>query len=292
MEYVIENERLRVTLTRWGAQIKSVIHKADQVEHMWQADPDVWKFHSPILFPYTGRIKDGRIKIRGRNVENAPIHGLVRTLMYDVVQHTAHSVTFAAKACEETLTFFPYHFRLLVTFRLEGEWLHQTITIENTDIECFSFGMGFHPGFVIPFDSNHTALDYEIRFSDLESPRCLETPGGLVNGHDYLLGQNLHALPITDGMFNAGSHCMVGLNSSTVGIYEKGSGRAVLCEVKGHPYCLLWSQPGVPRFVCIEPWHSLPDRVDTDHDWNGKTAAAVLQPGMSWDVTMKLAFVR
>ena len=59
MEYIIENELIKVTVTTWGAQVKSVIHKADGVEHMWQADPAVWGYHAPILFPWTGRLKDG-----------------------------------------------------------------------------------------------------------------------------------------------------------------------------------------------------------------------------------------
>ena len=49
MEYVIENEYLKVTVTTWGAQVKSVIRKCDNVEHIWQADKSVWGYHAPIL---------------------------------------------------------------------------------------------------------------------------------------------------------------------------------------------------------------------------------------------------
>ena len=41
MEYIIENEYLKVTVTTWGAQVKSVVRKSDNVEHMWCADPAV-----------------------------------------------------------------------------------------------------------------------------------------------------------------------------------------------------------------------------------------------------------
>ena len=41
-EYVIENEYLRVVVTSWGAQVKSVVRKSDGVEHIWQADGSVW----------------------------------------------------------------------------------------------------------------------------------------------------------------------------------------------------------------------------------------------------------
>ena len=36
-EYVIENDYLKVTITSWGAQVKSVVRKIDGVEHIWQA---------------------------------------------------------------------------------------------------------------------------------------------------------------------------------------------------------------------------------------------------------------
>ena len=41
-EFVIENEYLKVTVTTWGAQVKSVIRKCDNAEHIWQADQSLW----------------------------------------------------------------------------------------------------------------------------------------------------------------------------------------------------------------------------------------------------------
>ena len=292
MDYTIENNLLRVTITQWGAQIKSVVHKSDNVEHIWNGNPEVWRFQTPVLFPYCGKVKDGRIEIRGRVVENAPSHGVVRAMTHELVARTADSLTLAISSCEETLAVFPYRFRLLSTFRLEGESLHHTLIVENTDNSDFSFGIGYHPGFSIPFDAQHGPLDYEFRFSDIESPICLETPTGLLNGRYYVLGHNIQRIPVTDKMFDGGSHCMVNLSSKTLGIYEKDSSRAVVCEISSHPYCLIWSQPGMPQFLCIEPWDSLPSKEDGGYLWEQKEAAAVVQPGQQWSTTMKIAFVR
>jgi hypothetical protein len=35
MEFIIENEFLKVTVISNGAQLKSVVRKSDGVEHMW-----------------------------------------------------------------------------------------------------------------------------------------------------------------------------------------------------------------------------------------------------------------
>ena len=51
MEYSIENELLKVTVTDRGSQICSVICKRDGVEHIWQADPNVWASMAPFSSP-------------------------------------------------------------------------------------------------------------------------------------------------------------------------------------------------------------------------------------------------
>lgn len=292
MDFTIENEILRVTVTDRGGQIKSVIRKSDGVEHMWCGDPSVWGSHSPILFPYAGRVKDGCIHIRGKRVENAPIHGVARTMIHQPVEQGKQRLVLSAVADDSTMQIFPYGFRLMSTFQLEGEKLLHTLMVENTDSEEFTFGIGYHPGFALPFDRTHSPEDYELRFSHLESPICLDTPTGLLNGKFYQLGSNLMSVPITEGMFNRGSHCMIGLKSETLGLYEKVSGRAVVCKIRDFPYCLIWGTPGTTPFVCIEPWCSLPSFEDGSYDWEKKPGTARLAPGQSWNCTMETAFVR
>ena len=85
---------------------------------------------------------------------------------------------------------------------------------------------------------------------------------------------------------------MVNLRSKTLGIYERDSGRAVICDIAEFPYTLIWSKPGMPKFVCIEPWHSLPSSEGGTIDWLKKPAAAILAPGESWSTTLKTRFAR
>lgn len=292
MEYCIENEYLRLRVSNVGAQIESLIRKSDGVEHIWCGDARVWGFSAPILFPYTGRIKDGKLIIRGKTVENAPMHGLVRTAQYDLVEHDAERLVLSTRENERTLAVFPYRFRLVCEFSLKGESLCQRLTVVNTDEERFSFGIGFHPGFAIPFDEHHCFDDYELRFSEPQSPICVETPQGLCTDVRYCLAEKIASLPVSETLFDGGSHCMLGLSAETLGIYEKDSKRAVVCRIAGYPYCLIWSQPGVPHFVCIEPWHSLPDREDSHYRWEQKPAAATIEPGEQWSTELWIETVR
>ena len=293
MEFRLENEYLKVTVTDWGAQVKSVIRKSDNTEHIWQADPAVWGYHAPILFPYCGRLKDGKLEANDQVYTSSAQHGFARTATHTLVSADEHKIVLELRESPETLAVFPWKFRLLSIFTLDGDTLNHTLRVENPGQEPFSFGIGYHPAFAMPFDEKHTYEDYELRFSEAESPLCLGTaPKGLINGQVYSLGSNLRTIPITAGMFDLDSHCMVNIRSKTLGLYEKGTGRGVVCQLTGFPYCLIWSKPGVPPFICIEPWHSLPSYEFGSTKWEEKAAAATVAPGEGWETTLRTSFVR
>ena len=293
MNYVIENEVLKVTVTTYGAQVCSVIRKEDGVEHMWQADPEVWGYHAPILFPYTGKLKDGKLIAKGQELVSTSQHGFARTMEHEFVYQNKQTLVLQLTDTPETLAVWPWKFRLMSAFTLEGDVLHHTLTVENQDEAPMSFGIGYHPAFAIPFDHQHTYADYELRFDKVESPICLETlPRGLITGGTYFLDNNITAIPVTEQLFANDSHCMTGLQSETLGLYEKDTGRGVVCSIKSFPYCLIWSKPGQPKFICIEPWNSLPSREAEGYEWEKKPAAAVIASGESWSTTLSTAFVR
>lgn len=292
MEYTIENACLRATVSEHGAELISLVHKKDGVEHIWCGDPAYWKGHAPILFPHTGRLVDQKITAKGQEFPGKP-HGFARNLEHRLVSRTEDSLVMELVSGPETRQFWPYEFRLVSTYRLEGQTLLHTLTVENTDEEDIRFGIGYHPGFTVPFDSAHTYEDYELRFSQPESPICLFTETtGLVENKFYYLGKNVQALPLDEQLFAHDSHLMTGLQSQTLGLYEKDSDRAVIVNIKPFPYTLIWSHVGKPHMVCIEPWHSIPSPADGGSDWDQKPAAAILAPGAQWSTTLEITFRR
>ena len=215
-EFTIENEYLKVTVTTWGAQVKSVVRKCDGVEHIWQADKAVWGYHAPILFPHCGKIVDGKFEAKGQVYESGQ-HGFARTSEHEFVDQTRDTVVLELCSSPETLARVPYEFRLVSTFTLENDTLHHTLTVENLDEEVLPFGIGYHPAFTVPFDDKHEATDYELRFSEMESPICMNClPHGLLHGNVYYLGSNIQAIPVDERLFVNDSHCMVNLSSSTL----------------------------------------------------------------------------
>ena len=291
MKYSIENEILKVTVLDRGSQICSVIHKCDGVEHIWQAHPNVWGKHGPILFPHCGGLTDGVMNAKG-NTYKYTKHGFAKEMAFSLAEQTENQLVLELTDSPETMEYWPYKFRLRSTFILEGDTLHHTLTVENRDEEEMPFGIGFHPGFAVPFDSEHKAEDYALCFDQVENPICMATPKGMISGETYRLGTNITAIPLDEELFAHDSHCMTGLQSKTLGLYEKDTGRGVVCSIKNFPYCLIWSMPGVPQFVCIEPWHSLPGLSTGSTRWEDKPAAAILAPGEDWSTTLSMGFVR
>lgn len=179
-------------------------------------------------------------------------------------------------------------------FTLDGHTLHHEVHVKNCGDENMRCGIGFHPGFNIPFDENHTTTDYEIRFEQEESPIILDClPHGLLSGKSFYQWKNTQAIPLTDTLFDNDSFCLAGLRSKTIGIYEKNSERKIICDISEYPYTLLWSAPTKPmRFICIEPWQSLPAAETDTSEWNEHAAAACIAPNESYSITLHTTFER
>ena len=45
---VLENERFRVEINEFGAELTRFTSKKDGTEYVWKGDPAAWKRHAPI----------------------------------------------------------------------------------------------------------------------------------------------------------------------------------------------------------------------------------------------------
>ena len=293
MQATIHNEFLTLTVDTHGAEAVSLKNAAGQ-EMLWQADPAVWKRHAPILFPWTGKLKDGSF-IHGGKTYKGGQHGFARDVEHTLLKAEGDTIQLELRPDEAMKAEkFPFDFVLTSTFRLDGKTLHHTLTVSNPGAEELRFGIGYHPAFALPFDDRHVTEDYEIRFDGIESPLCVSAqPNGLLNGQSYYLARNVEAIPLTDDLFDSDSHAMVNLRSQHVSVIEKDTGRSVICDVSDFPYTLIWSAAKKPlHFICIEPWHSLPAAETDPQQWSQRAAAACLAPGESWETTLSTTFER
>lgn len=292
MQAVIRNRFLTLTVDTFGAEAVSVKNAAGE-EMLWQADKAVWGRHAPILFPWTGRLTGGSFVHKGKSYSGGQ-HGFARDFEHELISAEGNTIIMQLKANEETMKVFPFDFTLTSIFELEGDTIHHTLNVKNNGEEPLSFGIGYHPAFNVPFDDEHNTSDYEFRFEVPESPMIIDCrPNGLISGKNYYVWKNTDKIQLTDDLFSNDSFCMAGLRSSNLGIYEKDTGKSIVCNIEGFPYTLIWSAITEKiRFVCIEPWQSLPGAESDTQEWNERAAAAILPQGESWETTLSTTFNR
>ena len=293
MEFTIENNFLCVRVQSRGAELCSVVKKETGEEMLWQADPAVWNRHAPILFPYCGRLKGGAFTHNGVSYEGGQ-HGFARDMEHALVEQSGDSVTLCLEANVLTMEKFPFAFKLFSTFRLEGVTVHHDIRVENDGGEVMPFAFGYHPAFLCPFDAAHKAEDYVLRFDTPQTPTVIETgeDDGLVTGATRVYFESETDIPLHDVMFDHDSTCFSRLTAGSLSIVEKETGRRVSVGIEGYPYVLMWSAKGPVRYVCIEPWHGLPDARTASGIWEEKPDTVRLAPGESWSTGLAMTFAR
>ena len=104
-EYIISNDRLIVTTTAKGGELRS-IRTPEGKEFLWQGDPKYWKGRSPVLFPYIGRLTGGTCYVDGQEY-HMELHGLARYQVFQVEAHTDTKITFLLESGPDTLACYP-----------------------------------------------------------------------------------------------------------------------------------------------------------------------------------------
>ena len=75
MNYTIKNDILNVEISTLGAELQSI--KKNNVEYLWQGDEKSWKNKATNIFPYVGKMQDGKYIYKGKTYEMGS-HGLAR----------------------------------------------------------------------------------------------------------------------------------------------------------------------------------------------------------------------
>ncbi len=279
MLYTIKNTFLTVTIDSLGAQMVSVKNDKGE-ETLWQADKSVWGYSAPVLFPWVGRLKDGHFTVEGEEF-SAGNHGFIRNVEHTLVLKEDNLIIFEYKANAESRKKFPHNFVFRTSFVLSGHSVHHKIDVTNIDSRDFHFGLGFHPGFRLPFDDIHTTEDYCIEFDTPQSP--VEMPFAeslLLSGESRVYAENVKQLPLKDNFFENDTLIFKDLTAKTVSIVEKDSGRRIDFDVQDFPYVALWTaKTPKTKFFCVEPWCSLPDYDNSSHQWESKKHGMHLKPG-------------
>jgi len=279
MDAAIRNDYLTARIAEVGAELKSLNELATGVEYIWKGDPAYWTGSAPILFPIVGGLKGGEYRLAGRTY-SMPQHGVVRKKPWALAASDDATATFRTESDDATRESYPFEFTLDASFALEGRSLVVRYEVTNKGKDVMYFSIGSHPAFSLPFAGGYIE-NYYLHFSESEDlERYFFDDGMHLNETEPVL-DNSRQIYLTRTLFDRGPIILKHPASKDVTIMNSRNPRRLRVSTDGMPFLGIWSKPGAP-FVCIEPWHGIPDNVDTDQEFTTKEGIMTLAAGATY----------
>ena len=286
---VIENSFFKVGISTQGAQLSSIYNKVTGVEQLWQADPSVWPWHAPNLFPVVGGLIDNQLHVDGRSY-SMNRHGFARTSLFKLAAETTkvHALL-SLHYREETLAAYPYKFTYQVIYDLIDNALRITYKVINLDNKTIWFSVGGHPAFNVPFNPGENYEDYYLEFETAEKlDTHILSAEGFFNGETANVSMQGNKLRLTKALFNNDALVFKKLNTRQVTIKSDKHNQTLSVEFPHFNYLGLWAKPGAD-FICIEPWLGCADTVGAPKDISQKEYMQKLEHGHVFEASFYIS---
>lgn len=295
MEFVLQNELLKLRVSETGAELVSAQDKRNGLDWIWAGSSRFLKEHAPVLFPYCGKLYGGAMRVDGVSYPAQP-NGFAKGCEFACIDRTPDKLGFRLCDNDETHKLYPYPFELAVTYELFGNQVQVSAEVKNPGVafsmgdDPLPFSLGFMPAFSLGRDAS--CYDYKLVFDRDESPTEIYTSDeDFMSGQTGKLFMGQKILPMRDTMFSNGSICLTGLESNAVTLMNSKTGRAVEVGISDFQYLMLWGAPKGPLpFVCIGPWNGLPDPDVPYGEFSEKPAQMQLLRGESYQVVLTYTF--
>lgn len=291
--HILENEQIKVSVADHGAELSSVYDKENGVDRLWDANPEVWNRHAPILFPFVGKVAGGAYRIGEKEYSMKTQHGFARDMEFECVEETETSVTHRLVATEETKKNYPFDFELLVTHSLDSanpRLLHIDWEVRNCGENLMYFSLGGHPAFTLPVKESSEREAYYLKFTG--------------NDHLTYIGANpetglaavdkVKTLDMEDGYVKYFDDIYDTLifdykNIETVSIARPDKTPYVTLDCREFPFLGVWTKT-TGNFICLEPWIGRADNDGFKGTLEEKIGMDKLSAGASKKVSHSIEF--
>ncbi len=260
MDYQMRNDFLMITVSSRGGELRSVRDK-NGTEYLWQGDKAYWSGRAPHLFPYVGRLTEGKYKA-GNQVYTMNKHGFIRAAELQIEILQENRMVLRMDADEKTKEQYPYDFTCRICYELEEHTLSITYQVENHGDTDMFFGIGGHPGFCVPLEKDLSFEDYYLEFTASCNPIQIGfSEECFLNGEDVEYPLEKGALiRLKHSLFDDDAIVLKDMSREIVLKSDRGN-RGVTVSYPDMDYLGIWHQPKTDApYVCIEPWTSLPSR--------------------------------
>lgn len=201
----------------------------------------------PFLFPIFGRLKDSQYTWEGET-RSMEIHGFGHTSVWTVTSCEPDRLLLTLESNAETLSQYPFQFRVTLDFSVADGALTILQTYENLDTRPMPYNYGFHPYFLTE------------RLEDLRIETTADTYFDFAKGPSAF-GHGSVTLTMPEGAPETGAAFM-GVQGPTI-LHNETKGWVLTMEFDDsfHTH-VLWSQAG-KSFLCVEPVNGTADGLNT-----------------------------
>jgi len=275
---ILENDLLKVSISNQGAQLSSFYNKTTGVEQLWQADPSVWPWHAPNLFPIVGGLINDELHVDGKTYAMKR-HGFARHSEFVLLNSDDQQAVFSLPGSEKVHEVYPYKFDFEVMYMLIDNALRITYKVINLDKKTIYFSVGGHPAFNVPFYKDEKYEDYYLEFeTDEPLVTHLLNADGMFSGETKAVPLKKNKLALTRDLFSNDALVFKNIDTREVTLKSKNHDQTLSVEFPHFNYLGIWAKPGAD-FVCIEPWLGCTDTQGQPKDISKKENIQKLNAG-------------
>ncbi|MEO9003794.1 MAG: aldose 1-epimerase family protein [Ginsengibacter sp.] len=277
----LRNGNLLVRINEKGAEMQSI--QLNELEYLWQAEPDYWGKHAPVLFPIIGELKDCKYIFDNKEY-HLPRHGFARDKTFEAKQSADTSAIFTLRSDTDTLAEYPFEFIFQVQYEIKQHTLYCSYIVQNVGNGDMYFSVGGHPAFRVPISDQLKYEDYTLAFNNDTTLKRFLLQNGLTNHSTETLALDDKKLPLKSSLFYKDAIVLKHINSDQIKLYSDEDPHGLTFTFEGFPFFGIWAAKDAP-FVCLEPWCGVADNIHHDFHLKNKEGINQLSAGASWKRT-------
>jgi galactose mutarotase-like enzyme len=280
----IKNSILSIQVAEHGAELQSI--QKEGKEYLWQGDAKFWGRRSPVLFPTVGRVWNNVYRHEGTSYDMGQ-HGFARDMDFQLVSKEENKIEYVLESSAETLTKYPFPFRLHIGYELVENQVIVKWRVENIGESELYFQIGAHPAFYFPDFDPATSDRCFFAFDQTKELKYIcPVEKGCVSPEVHTLELNEEGLmPIDIHSFDCDTYIFENKQLKKITLLDKAKA-PYLSLAFDTPLVAIWSptkeHPDCP-FICIEPWFGRCDAIGYEGEFKEKDWMQTLVPGATFE---------
>lgn len=275
----LQNDILSINIANKGAELQRIFHKHFKLDYLWNADPQYWGKHAPVLFPIVGSLINNTYFFQDQPYQ-LPRHGFARDKEFTIVHCNDTEAIFELTSDVSTIEVYPFQFKFRIHYTLVDNKLINKYEVENTGDDTMYFSVGGHPAFQLPIEKHLSFEDYFLELNLKETAQRWTLENGLTNQPEPFL-ENENIIHLNHQLFEKDAIVFKHLRSASIALRSQKSEHGLSMNFDGFPYLGIWSAPNAP-FVCLEPWQGITDHINHHQNIIDKEGIISLPANETW----------